>query len=222
MSLKKSKYSKENNNTLTSPAQPAKMQIGEHFLLDPDTLELEYDIEKRKINGLEIRIVLNQAIKKQKEQIKIVKFQLKDPAWNHKTSGMLEESLRMFKEGLFALETELRKYDLKIENEPISNDLLPTIIVSKENQKVMLLDELGVFDFLIEKHKLEDNHTRLAQIIESFTGIKQDTVRQTFRAISGQSGSEKNNPYKQIKNVEFVSNTLSALGVKSTKKSSSK
>ena len=92
-------------------------------------------------------------------------------------------------------------------------DDLPSINPLQENQKVMLLYELGVFDFLLEKYSLNDNYKKLAQIVESFSGIKQETIRQTYRAIIGVSYSEKNNPYNNSKNIEFLNNSFNQFGI---------
>ena len=120
---------------------------------------------------------------------------------------------------IVSTKSEILKYFPDSPTQETKEPDLPSITPTQENQKVMLLHELGVFDFLIEKHKLKDNYTQLAQIVESFSGIKQDTIRQTYRAILGQSLNEKNNPYNKPKNEEFVINSLNAFGLKRTKKS---
>lgn len=103
-------------------------------------------------------------------------------------------------------------------NPSISTEpMLGSVIPKQENQKVMLLYELGIFDYLQEKHKL-DNETKLAQIIESFSGIKQDTIRQTYRAIIGTSTREANNPYNSVKNNTFLNNAFSEFGIARKKK----
>ncbi len=89
---------------------------------------------------------------------------------------------------------------------------LASVTPQQENQKVMLLYELGIIDFLKERYQL-DNETKLAQIIESFSGIKQDTIRQTYRAIKGTSNREGNNPYNSTKNEAFIVNAFNQLGL---------
>lgn len=95
----------------------------------------------------------------------------------------------------------------------INSEDLPSINPLKENQKVMLLYELGIFDYLTKEFDLKDNYVKLAQIVESFSGIKQDTIRQTYRAIKGVSHSEKNDPYINSKNEDFIINSFQQFGI---------
>ena len=103
----------------------------------------------------------------------------------------------------------------------LQEDVMPSITTNSEIQKVLMIYELGIFDYLAEKFKI-DNPTKLSQIIESFSGIKQDTIRQPYRAIIGKDPDFRNNPYKNSKNVEFIINSFHEFGIKRIKKSPTK
>lgn len=110
--------------------------------------------------------------------------------------------------------TELNKAKgISTTNHPIDAEVAPSITLEKEAQKVMLLHELGIFEFLKTRYNITDNDTKLARIVEGFTGIKKDTIRQPYRAITGKSPREANNPYNNQDNIQVIENVFNQLGL---------
>lgn len=81
------------------------------------------------------------------------------------------------------IETIIEQIEFNYQNESINN--LPSVIPDNRIVKVMLMYELGIFDYLKERYE-DMNPTRLSQVIESFTGIEQSTIRQYYREIIGE------------------------------------
>lgn len=93
----------------------------------------------------------------------------------------------------------------------------------KGTQMTMLIHELDIFEHLKKSFpELNNNDTKLAKIVSSFTGINKDTIRQSYRAIIGISPNKKNNPYNNITNEEFIYNKFSEFGIRRKKEKGEK
>lgn len=71
-------------------------------------------------------------------------------------------------------------------------------------KKIIMMNELGVLDFLIEKFDLEENNNKLSNIIHSFTGLGVSSINSTINPIYNTSNIQKNNPYNNIKNLAKI------------------
>lgn len=109
---------------------------------------------------------------------------------------------------VFIRELEI-KYNLVSSYSGSEKDELPNVVTQQDNQKILLLFEIGVIDFLDKKFSLNGNNRRLAQILHPITDINSDTIRKT---IEGYKNDTKNNPLN--KNEEWLTNTMSALKLK--------
>lgn len=95
-----------------------------------------------------------------------------------------------------------------------------TPIEAAKTQQIMLMYELGIFDYLIATNPELTvngtvNYNKLAQTISVFTGIKADTIRQTYNIFIGNKPNK--NPFDVENNKVWLSNTLSELGIKKIK-----
>ena len=67
----------------------------------------------------------------------------------------------------------------------------------------MLMYELGIFEHLESTYK-DLNPNKLGQVIESFTGINQETIKQTYREIIGQRGDSPFNDAKKVSELNKI------------------
>jgi hypothetical protein len=98
-----------------------------------------------------------------------------------------------------------------IDNDSTEN----TCVVYKTgNQKVMLLDHLGVFDYLRDKQKLSNG--QIGKVFSDILNIGVKDVRKCLNSIkSGKNGIEdKNDPYKSEENRHWLINVCNEIKIK--------
>jgi len=85
-------------------------------------------------------------------------------------------------------------------------------VTLKKNEIVLLLNELGIIQYLKTKYPSANyNDTTLSKIIGAFTSIESDTIR---RAIGDLNTGRKNDPYKNDQNLLNVQSILLKLQIK--------
>lgn len=97
---------------------------------------------------------------------------------------------------------------------------LQKALIQKDSEVLTLLNELGVLEFLYEKHKHEDDAV-LARTIGLFTGISYDSARGAIRSIFKEYGVKKFNPYSK-NNLKKVHLWLESIGFNTSKLKSKK
>jgi hypothetical protein len=111
-------------------------------------------------------------------------------------------------------------------DEPIINDNKTNVktvnfedefYITKGNEKVLILEKLGVLDFLKDKNPFNTSINSLANAISLITGEKQDTIQSYINPIYNDSVSQKNNPLNSKKLVQRVDGKLGALGFETSK-----
>lgn len=65
----------------------------------------------------------------------------------------------------------------------------------KPKQKLIILNELGVIDFLNEKLKYKNNATHLAEILNTILGVKTDTLKGYVNLLIRKNHTQSNSPY---------------------------
>lgn len=79
--------------------------------------------------------------------------------------------------------------------------------------KIMLMNELGIIDFLIEKYDLKHKPSQVSKIICAYTGVTFNTVNGIINPIFNSANAQKNNPYKYPENVLKVKAKMVELGL---------
>ncbi len=103
-----------------------------------------------------------------------------------------------------------------INNPEYSNKDQETIIDFSDNsdaEKIVILHELKVLDFLKKIEPFNTSTNKLAEVISSFTGINSSTVQSYINPMNNSSVSQKNNPVKKEKNVKLAQNKLVQMGI---------
>lgn len=125
------------------------------------------------------------------------------------------------KENQISVENELKYYSLQLKyyefeksqrTQKDNDSNLPSFIPNQKNIKIMLMYELGIFGYLESTYK-DLNPNKLGQVIEAFTEINQETIKQTYREILGQRGDS---PFKDTKKVSELNKII--IGLKLNKK----
>lgn len=132
----------------------------------------------------------------------------------HRRFEFLQEKAREL--GYHLTTSSSQPYKLEPLPQPNKNeeDSYPDLSDSNYKQKVIFLHELGVIEFLREKHlSFATSTNELSAAISGFTGIKKSTVQSYINPIINIGTSQKNNPFSNNKNVSKVRNKLINLGV---------
>lgn len=86
-----------------------------------------------------------------------------------------------------------------------------------EKGKIIMLEELGVLNFLKEMEPFKFSTNVLSIVISGFTGIKKGTVQSYLNPMFSQRIIQKNNPMNNKKAVKKVKDRLANLGFKQSK-----
>jgi hypothetical protein len=86
-------------------------------------------------------------------------------------------------------------------------DNLPRIEIDSITRKIGFVIELGIFEHLEQRYGIEKGHIRLSQILESFTGLNQETIKKAYAGHIG-TGNKKNDPFNAVGNREYVEGLL--------------
>jgi hypothetical protein len=94
------------------------------------------------------------------------------------------------------------------------NDVLNLIDLSKNKgaDKVIMLEKLGILDFLRSKEPFNLSTNSLAIILSGITGVDSKTLQSYINPIGNDSVVQKNNPMKNEKNVKKITQTLIEIG----------
>lgn len=79
-------------------------------------------------------------------------------------------------------------------------------------EKILMLDELGILNFLKEKHPFNLSTNSLAGAISGITGLDVGTVQSYINPIFSVNVAQKNNPRNSIKTLTKVRGKLNLLG----------
>ncbi len=207
---------KENVNALTKILKERQTKISNDGPIkiidtrierDKETFEL-LEIESNDIDDLKERIKF--WLDKKIEFEKSVDFETLD------VSGMtsLRTGLnqKFFLDRLINAEIDRVKELIKL-GEP-ENNASDNPRILKKNRVIMLINELGIFEYLKREYPtLANNETKLAEVISEFTGLNSETIRPTYRAIVGTSNEDRNNPYKNKSNITYLNDKFNEFGI---------
>ncbi|WP_179344224.1 hypothetical protein [Winogradskyella ursingii] len=83
---------------------------------------------------------------------------------------------------------------------------------SKGTEKIIMLQQLGVLDFLKSKQPFIQSTNKLAEAISGFTGINSGTVQSYINPMNDNTTNQKNNPMTKLKTVTKVNQKLISIG----------
>ncbi len=94
------------------------------------------------------------------------------------------------------------------------NDLNNAIDLSNTNntEKIIMLTQLGVLDFLREQQPFSVSTNALANAISGITGIKNVSVQPMINPILNNTVNQKNNPFNTKKTVAKINQKLISIG----------
>jgi hypothetical protein len=94
------------------------------------------------------------------------------------------------------------------------NDLSIDLSDSKGTEKIIMLEQLGILDFLSTKEPFNISKNALASALSGITGIDQKTIQSYINPINNPSADQKNNPLLRTKTVDKVNQKLISIGFK--------
>lgn len=109
------------------------------------------------------------------------------------------------------------KYNEELIDDKIANNNTEQDFSNNENkEKVILLEKMGIIDFIKEKQSNPNNIKQTAEILSSFTGIKSATLYSYLRPMLSphRDDKDKNSPYKNPENLQRANKTLHKLPIK--------
>lgn len=83
---------------------------------------------------------------------------------------------------------------------------------SKGTEKIVMLQKLGIIDFLKEKQPFIQSTNKLAEVLSGITGEKAETIQSYINPMVSPGTSQKNNPMKKEKLVSKVNQNLINIG----------
>lgn len=105
------------------------------------------------------------------------------------------------------------QYSFEVENIVADLDNIEKEELDSVGLKIMFMMDLGITNFLIEKYQLKGNTNQLSKIISTYTGLNQKTINGILNVIFNTANIQKNNPYKNNKNVLKVKAKMVELGL---------
>jgi len=89
--------------------------------------------------------------------------------------------------------------------------------VSKGTEKIIMLEKLGVLDFLKSKEPFNTSTNLLASVVSGITGIPQKTAQSYLNPMFSKDTGQKNNPMNTKKTLDKVNQKLISIGFKPSK-----
>lgn len=175
--------------------------------------DIENAIIERKKSGLEIPYTKIREPKKisDDQQKKIDKLAIKfKPVINleHLLFPYEFYNVRRFE---FKIKTKINELRNQITKEEQSQPLLD-FSNAKATEKIIMLQQLGILDFLKEKQPFTQSTNALATAISGFIGEKPETVQSYINPINNPTTSQKNNPMTKEATVLKVNQKLISIG----------
>jgi hypothetical protein len=112
------------------------------------------------------------------------------------------------------LELLLKKRDSLDNNLAIKTSEIVDFSDSKATEKIIMLEKLGLIDFLRTKEPFNISTNKLATAISGITGINTSTVQSYINPMISKNTNQKNNPLNSTKTVGKVDQKLISIGFK--------
>ncbi len=110
------------------------------------------------------------------------------------------------------VEIELTLKSLKPKEKIIENEKTIDFSDSKGTEKIIMLNQLGILDFLKEKQPFDLSTNALASALSGVTGIDPGTLQSYINPINNPKVNQKNNPLKKEKSVTKINQKLISIG----------
>ena len=106
----------------------------------------------------------------------------------------------------------LEKLQIKLDRLPKESDFS----APKGTEKIIMLHQLGILDFLKEKEPFNLSTNALASVISGITGEKREVMQSYLNPIFSKNVSQKNNPLKTESTVKKIKHKLILVGYNPT------
>lgn len=103
---------------------------------------------------------------------------------------------------------KLDAYNARVKPEEPINDFSDAL----GTEKIVMLQQLGILDYLKSKQPFIQSTNKLAEVISGFTGEKTSTIQSYINPMNNPTTSQKNNPMTKRKIVSKVNQKLISIG----------
>jgi len=151
----------------------------------------------------------------EEELSKIVKEELKSSNWVEEPQYIERQVEIKRSRATKSLKIEgfiLEKLQIKLDRLPKELDFS----APKGTEKIIMLHQLGILDFLKEKEPFNLSTNALASVISGITGEKREVMQSYLNPIFSKNVSQKNNPLKTESTVKKIKNKLILIGYNPT------
>ncbi len=212
------KYTPYYNTTLRYPGSYDNYVMS---YLKENSGKTPYDFLSEKINELQelIKELNNWSEVEEKNKLVKEEYEKEKPTFRDSRdverwiNRNLDQKKQSIKRDLNIFKNNLRFLELKMFSVP-KPIKLETIDLSntKGTEKIIMLKQLGILDFLKEKQPFNVSTNALASALSGITGIKTDTLQSYINPIDNPSVNQKNNPLKKEKSVTKINQKLISIG----------
>lgn len=125
----------------------------------------------------------------------------------------LEEAKYRNKRNIHKCNKDLKFYKKKLKlMQLLKREEIIDLRIEKNTEKIVLLYQLGILEFLKNKEPFNTSVNKLATIISAITGIKPTTTQSYLNPMLNENTDQKSNPLNTIKSVEKIKQKLLSIG----------
>ena len=172
--------------------------------------EIEYN--KFKIGYFKNIISKNKAVTKEEIREKIKKDfrkSINDSSFQEWLDKKVEDEYRISKGSIIKINKEIKYYQNKIKLiQLLEKEEIIDLSIEKNTEKIILLHQLGIIEFLNNKEPFNTSVNKLAIIISAITGIKPTTTQSYLNPMLNENTDQKSNPLNTTKSVEKIKQKL--------------
>ena len=132
------------------------------------------------------------------------------------------EDIEKWKNFSFSKERIVNFIDNKLNNETTDDkEIIPEndFIDTPKLERMIILEKLGVIDYIKSLQNNPDNEKQTAEILSSFTGINSGTIAKNLGVMLGKKNdTDKNSPYKNPINLQLANKKLTSFNIDLAKK----
>jgi hypothetical protein len=125
----------------------------------------------------------------------------------------IEKEISGNKTGIRRLRKEIKFFQDKLKLiQLLEKEEYIDLSIEKNTEKIILLHQLGIIEFLNNKAPFNTSVNKLATIISAITGIKPTTTQSYLNPMLNENTDQKSNPLNTTKSVEKIKQKLLSIG----------
>lgn len=176
----------------------------------------EIEFNKFKIEYFKNIISKNEGVTKEEIREKIkndFRESANHPSFKEWVDDKVEKQFGRSKGSIIRFKKEIKYYQNKIKLiQLLEKEEIIDLNIEKNTEKIILLHQLGIIEFLKNKEPFNTSVNKLATIISAITGIKLTTTQSYLNPMLNENTDQKSNPLNTTKSVEKIKQKLLSIG----------